>query len=165
MRDRFFSSAGTGKNRALSMRLPNPSGAQSWTKIVCPWVQIFYPVLGLGSGGRLLRHFQTPVLYLMNFSLRNSESQSPKKIARTAPKSFLKNLRALLTRTRVLRQIAPESSLESWAIFCRASSLGYPCCPWILGPAVHVALRAPQPREAHLFAETPFKTNTFLGSR
>ena len=27
-----------------------------------PWVQIFYPVLGLGSGERLPWHFQTPVL-------------------------------------------------------------------------------------------------------
>ena len=29
-----------------------------------------YPVLGLESEGRLLRHFQTPVLYWINFSLR-----------------------------------------------------------------------------------------------
>ena len=29
------------------------------------------PVLGLGSGGKLLRHFQTPVLYWKNFSLRD----------------------------------------------------------------------------------------------
>ena len=35
-----------------------------------PWVQKFYPVPGLGSGGRLLCHFQTPVLYWINFSLR-----------------------------------------------------------------------------------------------
>ena len=44
--------------------------AQHWIKIVHPWVQKFYPVLGLGSGGRLLCHFQTPVLYWINFSQR-----------------------------------------------------------------------------------------------
>ena len=40
--------------------------AQYWIKIVHPWVQKFYPVLGLGSGERLLWHFQTPVLYWIN---------------------------------------------------------------------------------------------------
>ena len=33
------------------------------------------PVLGLGSGGRLLRHFQTPDLYWINFSLRHVQPQ------------------------------------------------------------------------------------------
>ena len=33
--------------------------------------------------------------------------------------------------------------------------------PTRLGPAVHLALRAPQPSEAHIFAETPFKKKTF----
>ena len=37
--------------------------------IVRPWVQKFYPVLRLGSGGKL-RRFQTPVLYWINFCLR-----------------------------------------------------------------------------------------------
>ena len=32
-------------------------------------------VLGLGSGGRLLRHFQTPALYWINFSLRDFPSR------------------------------------------------------------------------------------------
>ena len=36
--------------------------AQHWIKILPPWVQEFYPALGLGSGGRLLRHCQTPIL-------------------------------------------------------------------------------------------------------
>ena len=41
-----------------------------------PWAQKFCPVLGLGSGERLLwRHFQTPVLYWINFSMRLSEVQ------------------------------------------------------------------------------------------
>ena len=36
-----------------------------------PWVQKFYLDLGLESGERLLWHFQTPVLYWINFSLRS----------------------------------------------------------------------------------------------
>ena len=51
------------------MRVPNST--RYWIKIVLPWIQNFYPVLGLESGGRLLRHFQTPVLYWINFGLRN----------------------------------------------------------------------------------------------
>ena len=39
-----------------------------------PWVQKFYPVLGLESGERLLWHFQTPVLYWINFSLQSIQS-------------------------------------------------------------------------------------------
>ena len=31
-------------------------------------------------------------------------------------------------------------------------------------PAVHLALRAPQPREAYMFAKKPFKKKPFLGS-
>ena len=54
--DRFLSSAGTGKSCALSMRVPNPSPALD-KHIVHPWVQKFYPVPGLGSGGRLLKRF------------------------------------------------------------------------------------------------------------
>ena len=42
--------------------------AQHWIKILHPWVQEFYPVLGLGSGGRLLRHLHTPTLHCINFS-------------------------------------------------------------------------------------------------
>ena len=34
------------------------------------WVQKFQPVLGLASGGRLLRRFQTPILHWINFGLR-----------------------------------------------------------------------------------------------
>ena len=41
--------------------------AQYWIKFLHPWVQKFYPVLGLGSGERLLWHFQTPVLYWIKF--------------------------------------------------------------------------------------------------
>ena len=36
--------------------------------------------------------------------------------------------------------------------------------PRILGPAVHLALRAPQPREAYIFAKSPFSKPPFLGS-
>ena len=71
--DRFLSSTGTGKNCALSMRLSNPSPVLDKNR--APMVQEFYTGLGLGSGGRLLRHFQTPVLYWINFSLRLSVSR------------------------------------------------------------------------------------------
>ena len=74
MGDRFLSSAGAGGNCACSTSCQTP--AQYWIKIVHPWVQKFYPVLGLGSGDTLLWHFQTPVLYWINFSLR----QEPPKI-------------------------------------------------------------------------------------
>ena len=60
-----------GGNCARPMRLPDPSPVLD--KIVHPWVQKFYPVLGLESGERLLWHFQTPVLYWINFSLRFSD--------------------------------------------------------------------------------------------
>ena len=35
-----------------------------------PWVLKFYPVLGVGSGEMLLWHFQTQVLYWIDFALR-----------------------------------------------------------------------------------------------
>ena len=70
MGDRFSSSAGTGKHCTLSMRVPHPYPVLDTKKIVHPWVQNFYPVLRLGSGGRLLSGFQTPVLYWINLSLR-----------------------------------------------------------------------------------------------
>ena len=41
--------------------------AQYWINIVHPWVQKLYPVLGLGSGERLLWRFQTPFLYWIKF--------------------------------------------------------------------------------------------------
>ena len=48
----------------------------------------------------------------LNVQEPKKNPQSP-KIARTAPKKFLNNSRALPNKTRVLRQIAPESSPES----------------------------------------------------
>ena len=60
------------------MRMPNPSPVLDKNRT--PWVQKFYPVLGLGSGGRLLMHFQTPILYWINFSLRfTSQIEKEKK--------------------------------------------------------------------------------------
>ena len=70
MGDQILSSAGTGKNCALSMRFPDRSPVLDKNRVQ-PWVQKFYPVLGLGPGERLLWHFQTPVLYWINFSLRH----------------------------------------------------------------------------------------------
>ena len=49
--NRFLSSA--GKSCVLPIRVPNPG--QHWIIILHPWVAEVYPVLGLGSGGRLLR--------------------------------------------------------------------------------------------------------------
>ena len=66
--NQILSSAGVGKSCVLPIRVPNL--AQHWIKILQPWVQECYPVLGLGSRGRLLRHFQTPTLHWINFSLR-----------------------------------------------------------------------------------------------
>ena len=53
--------------------------------------------------------------------MRRGDGREPKeepqsqKIARTAPKNFLNNSRALPNKTRVLRQIAPETSPKSSA--------------------------------------------------
>ena len=47
---------------SLSLRVPNPSPVLDKNSALK-----FYPVLGLVSGGRLLGHFQTLVLYWMNF--------------------------------------------------------------------------------------------------
>ena len=82
MQCRFLSSAGAGGNRARPMRLPDDS--QYWIKIVHPWVQKFYPVLGLGSGESLLWRFQTPVLYWITFSLR--ENALPNHSVNRGPK-------------------------------------------------------------------------------
>ena len=70
MGDRFLSSAGAG---GIVLGLGGcQTPAQYWIKIVHPWVQKFYPVLGLGSGERLV-YFQTPVLYRINFGLREKQ--------------------------------------------------------------------------------------------
>ena len=50
-------SAGIGRTCDLQKRVPPPT--QYWIKIVHMWVQLFYLVLGLGSGGIVLGHFQT----------------------------------------------------------------------------------------------------------
>ena len=47
-------------------RVPNPN--PTLIKNLHPWVQEFYPVWGLGSGGRRLMHFQTPTLRWIHFS-------------------------------------------------------------------------------------------------
>ena len=58
-------SADVSDSQTFSMR-GCQTPARYWIKFCHPWVQELYPVLGLGSGGRLLyilRHFQTPALY------------------------------------------------------------------------------------------------------
>ena len=67
MKDRFYSNTGTATTCALCMRLPNPNPVLD--KILHPWVQRLYPALGLGPGGRLQGHFQTPVLCWTNCCL------------------------------------------------------------------------------------------------
>ena len=68
MGDRFLSSAGGGRNCVLSMRVPNPSPVLD--KNCAPMGPEILSSTGAGSGERLLRHFQTPALYWINFSLR-----------------------------------------------------------------------------------------------
>ena len=69
--DRLLSSAGAGRSCALPMRLPNPNPALNKNlTLVGPEM---FSSTGAGSGGRLLRHFQTPVLYWTNFSLRKEQ--------------------------------------------------------------------------------------------
>ena len=64
----ILSSAGAGRNCARPMRLPDPSPVLDKNR--ASMGPEFYPVLGLGSGERLLWHFQTAILYWINFSLR-----------------------------------------------------------------------------------------------
>ena len=65
--------------------------AQHRMKILHPWVPEFYPVSGLGSGGRLLRHFQTPTLHWIKFSLRFLErTPTPKQLPHFAVYECLK---------------------------------------------------------------------------
>ena len=64
--DRLLSSAGTGKNGTLSMRVP-PSPVLDKNR--APMDPEILSSTGLGSGERLLRGFQTPILYWINFNL------------------------------------------------------------------------------------------------
>ena len=67
--DRFLSSAGAGGNCARPMRLPDPSPVLDKNRApMSP--EILSGTGWLGSGEKLLCHFQTPVLYWINFSLR-----------------------------------------------------------------------------------------------
>ena len=67
--DRFLSSAGAGGNCARPMRLPDPSPVLDKNR--APMGPEILSSTGAGSGERLLWHFQTPVLYWINFSLRS----------------------------------------------------------------------------------------------
>ena len=73
MGDRFLSSAGAGGNCARPMRLPDPGPVLDTNR--APMGPENFPVLGLGSGERRLWHFQTPVLYWINFSLREKHKK------------------------------------------------------------------------------------------
>ena len=63
------------------------------------------------------------------------EPQS-QKIARTAPKNFLNNSRALPSKTRVLRQITPESSPERSAKSLSQKFFGVPFLSLKIGPLI-----------------------------
>ena len=57
----------------LPTRVPKPSPTLDKNLASMPyhlWVREFNPVLGLGPGGTLLRHFQTPTLHWIHVSLR-----------------------------------------------------------------------------------------------
>ena len=93
--------------------------AQHWIKILHPWVQEFYPVFGLGSGGRLLRHFlPRPIcrnvledfcctkfggfsrgfswrIFLGTFSHKNEEKKSGEKIREKIRRLKIKNPRKI----------------------------------------------------------------------
>ena len=69
MGDRFLSSAGAGGNCARPMRLPDPSPVLDKNR--APMGPGILSSTGAGVWRRLLWHFRTPVLYWMNFSLRN----------------------------------------------------------------------------------------------
>ena len=57
---------------------------------------------------------------------RQKKEPQTQKIAQTIPKNFLNNSRALPNKTRVLRQIAPESSPESSAKSLSQKFFGVP---------------------------------------
>ena len=59
----IVSNVRAGRSCVVHMRVPNPSPVLD--KNLAPWVQEYYPVLGLGIGETLLWYFQTPVLYFM----------------------------------------------------------------------------------------------------
>ena len=68
------------------------------------------------------------VHFMFQASLIQGQRRAPKsqRTARTAPKNFLNNSRALPNKTRALRQIAPESSPESSAKSLSQKFFGVP---------------------------------------
>ena len=72
------------------MRVPNSTPVLDKNPAPMPEV-LSDPVLGLGSEGRLLQHFQTPVLYSIDFNLQFLREFSAVKLPVTnAKKKFLK---------------------------------------------------------------------------
>ena len=70
MGDRFSSSAGAGRNCALSMGVPNPSPVLD--KNCAPMGPEILSSTGAGVWSRASKKiFETPVLYWINFSLRD----------------------------------------------------------------------------------------------
>ena len=112
------------------------NGAQHWIKIVSPCAQEFYPVLGLRSVGRLLRHFQTPTLHWIHFKFVQFYSIVRIKIGHSPFKtwSFWSAERAILGAKRTngefgLQESRPPNSLNA----CKTNKTA-------IGPIARIAL-------------------------
>ena len=96
---------------SLSIRVPNPSPVLD--KDRAPMGPESYPVLGLGSWGRLLRGSQTPVLYWINFSLRRTAERKRKSASHfyhdTFPINALLLTESSIYTTNLYHDTAPIS--------------------------------------------------------
>ena len=104
--DRFLSSVGTGRTCDLSL-WGCQTPAQYWIKILHPKVQKFYPVLGLGSGRRLLGHFQTPVLNWMigDLKISSTSTERQKRSQNLAPVLVIISGNSLVFSRRIITSI------------------------------------------------------------
>ena len=96
-----------------------------------PWVQEFYLVLGLGSGGSLLGHFQTPTLYQINFSPSNHLLCADQCLARGGNAAMAHSARDLLVHeSALLLETLTCMSLMPRRQAMRQESLE--CLPWLV---------------------------------
>ena len=99
MGDRFLSSACTGRKCTIPIRAPNASPRPNQN--LASMGRKFHQVLGLGSGGRLLGHFQPLILYLIIF-LSATQADSSVRIraplGRELPKTQTRNRYYRLSR-------------------------------------------------------------------
>ena len=73
---RFLSSAGTGKNCALSMGFPDRSPVQYWIKMVHPWVPEILSSTGAGYNWKAPKAFPDSSSVLDNFPSANRPALS-----------------------------------------------------------------------------------------